>query len=141
MTETYLRRRFALTLSGLAAVYGAVWTYRLLGFQSDSVTDILKFSGLIFFGTLFFSYIWWRLIRSKLSGLKSGALAGLLTAICIIPVPTLVGSMKAQLTQGEAFSTAVGRAIHFSISTYSLAEFLVIPLSMAVGMWAAWQKA
>ena len=137
MTEKQKQRKFVAVLSGAAAIYGAVWTYRLLGFQSDSFTDILKFSGLIFFSALVFSSLWWTLIRRKWTGWISGALAGFLTAICIIPVPTLVGSIKTQMSLGQDFASAVPLAINYSISTFSLAEFIAIPLSIAVGIWAA----
>ena len=137
MTEKQKQRKFVAVLSGAAAIYGAVWTYRLLGFQSDSFTDILKFSGLIFFSALVFSSLWWTLIRRKWTGRISGAFAGFLTAICIIPVPTLVGSIKTQMSLGQDFASALPLAINYSISTFSLAEFIAIPLSIAVGIWAA----
>jgi len=139
MIEKQNRRKFVITLSCAAAAYGAIWTYRLLGFQSDSFTDILKFSGLIFFSSLAFSSLWWTLIRRRWTGWVSGALAGFLTAICIIPVPTLVGSIKTQMSLGQDFASAVPLAINYSISTFSLLEALAIPLSMTVGIWAARQ--
>lgn len=135
--EAPIRRRFVSTLSALAAVYGAVWAYRLIGFQTDSATDILKMSALIFIGTLIFASIWWRLVRRKWTGLISGALAGFLTAICIIPLPTFLGTLKARLLDGQDILSSLISAAGYSLYTFSLAEFLAIPLSMGVGMWAA----
>ncbi|MEP6342745.1 MAG: hypothetical protein ABJ275_05465 [Maricaulaceae bacterium] len=136
-SEPLLRKRFVLTLSMTASVYGAIWAYRLIGYQTDSVTDILKFCALIFLSCLFFSYIWWRLIRTKLTGLKSGALAGGLTAISIIPLPTFLGAFKSHYTDNHDFLLSIKSAASYSFSTFSLAEFVAIPMSIAVGIWAA----
>ena len=135
--EQALRKRFVLTLSMAASVYGAVWAYRLIGYQTDSVTDILKFCALIFLSCLFFSYVWWRLIRTKLTGLKSGALAGGLTAISIIPLPTFLGALKSHYVANHDVWISVKSAAAYSLSTFSLAEFVAIPMSVAVGIWAA----
>ena len=137
MDERLARRRFALTLSACATIYGAVWAYRLIGWQADSVTDILKLSGLVFICTLILSFVCWTLIRRKIKGKISGALAGALTAICIIPMPTFFGGLKNHYAETQDLALAVQAALQYSISTFSLAEFLAIPLSMAVGIWAA----
>ena len=135
--EQALRKRFVLTLSIAASVYGAIWAYRLIGYQADSVGDIFKFCALIFISCFFFSYVWWRLIRTKLSGKISGALAGSLTAICVIPLPTFLGGLKNTFATTQDFAFSAQEAFKFSISTFSLAEFIAIPLSIAVGVWAA----
>ena len=135
--ERGLRKRFVLTLSMAASVYGAIWAYRLIGYQADSVGDIFKFCVLIFISCLFFSYVWWRLIRTKLRGKISGSLAGGLTAICVIPMPTFLGGLKNTYITTQDFAFSAQEAFKFSISTFSLAEFIAIPMSVAVGMWAA----
>ena len=135
--ERFLRKRFVLTLSIAASIYGAIWAYRLIGYQADSVTDILKFCVLIFFSALFFSYLWWRLIRTKISGVKSGGLAGALTAICVIPLPTFFGALKSHYVENHDVWFSVKSAFAYSIDTFSLAEFIAIPMSIAVGIWAA----
>ena len=135
--EKTTRRRFCLTLAGSASVYGAIWAYRLLGWQADSVTDIFKMSGLIFLTTLCTAYIWWRLIRSQWRGLWSGVFAGGLTALTVIPMPTFFGGLKTRLLEGHDIIAALELAAEYSVSTFSLAEFIAIPMSMAVGMWAS----
>lgn len=73
----------------------------------------------------------------KMTGLKAGALAGFLSVIYIIPLPTLIGAFKANFAANPDVILAVQSALQYSISTYSLAEFLAIPLSICVGVWAA----
>lgn len=131
------RKRFTLTLSSLAAIYGAVLTYRLIGFQADAISDIVKFSCLIFFVTLIISCFWWTLIMRKFSGVIAGAVAAYLSVICIIPIPTLMGAFKANFAVDPDVILAVKLAAKYSLSTFSLAEFLAIPLSICVGIWAA----
>ena len=137
MDERLARRRFALTLSACATIYGAVWAYRLIGWQADSVTDILKLSGLVFICTLILSFVWWTVIRRKFRGPLSGALAGLLATICIIPLPSFFGALKGHYAETHNLALSIQTALNYSISTFSLFEFLAIPLSMAVGVWAA----
>ena len=120
-----------------ASIYGAMWAYRLIGYQSDSITDILKFCVLIFLSALFFSFVWWRIVRSKIGGMKSGALAGALTATSIIPLPTFLGALKSHYVENHDLLLSIKSALTYSISTFSLAEFIAIPMSMAVGIWVA----
>ena len=73
----------------------------------------------------------------KISGMKSGGLAGALTAICVIPVPTFLGALKSHYVENHDLWVSIKSALAYSISTFSLAEFIAIPMSIAVGMWAA----
>ena len=136
------RARFVITLSVLAAIYGAILTYRLIGFQTDAISDILKFSSLVFILTLCASFIWWTILRLKFRETTLGFLAGGLTAITIMPLPTFIGGFKSTF-QAESFHAESGiinaliSAGTFSLSTLSLAEFLAIPLSIVVGIWAS----
>lgn len=137
MSENTKRKRFVFTLSACAAIYSAVWGYRLIGWQSDSASDITKLSALVFLFTLILSFVWWTLIRRKWRGPLSGALAGLLATICIIPLPSFFGALKGHYIETQDLAHSVQTALNYSISTFSLFEFLAIPLSMAVGVWAA----
>lgn len=137
MNEKTRRQRFVLTLSACAAIYSAVWGYRLIGWQSDSISDITKLSGLVFLSTLILSFVWWTLIRRKWHGPLSGALAGLLATVCIIPLPSFFGALKGHYIETQNIALSFQTALNYSISTFSLFEILAIPLSMAVGIWAA----
>ena len=133
------RLRFVITLSIFAAIYGAIWAYRLLAYQADAFSDITKMTGLIFIVTLIMSYFWWTVIVmiSKRVSAKGGALAGFLTAICVIPLPTFFGAVKGDFVANHDLMSAIGAGITYSISTFSLAEALALPLSTIVGLLSA----
>ena len=133
------RLRFVITLSSFAAIYGAIWAYRLLGYQADAMSDIGKMTGLIFIVTLIMSYFWWTVIVmiSKRVSAKGGALAGFLTAICVIPLPTFFGAFKSQIIAGPDILSAVWAGLRYSAATFSFAEALALPLSAVVGYFVA----
>ena len=133
------RLRFVITLSSFAAIYGAIWAYRLLGYQADAFSDITKMTGLIFIVTLIMSYFWWTVIVmiSKRVSAKGGALAGFLTAICVIPLPTFFGAFKSQIIADPDIFSAVWAGLRYSAATFSLVEALALPLSAMVGYFVA----
>ncbi len=137
ISPSHNRRKFVLTLSLLAAVYGALLSFRLLGWQADILSDVIKMSALVFILTLCVSFCLWTLIRPRVWGALGGALAGGLTALTLIPLPTFLGGFKSSfITQGHDFISALSGAASYSLSTFSAAEFLAIPMSMVVGVWA-----
>ena len=103
------------------------------------MSDIGKMTGLIFIVTLIMSYFWWTVIVmiSKSVSAKGGALAGFLTAICVIPLPTFFGAVKCDFVANHDLMSAIGAGITYSISTFSLAEALALPLSTIVGLLSA----
>lgn len=132
------RLKFVFALTPLAAIYGALLSFRLLGWQADIVSDVVKMSMMIFILTALVSFVLWSLIRPRVSGILGGALAGGLTALILIPLPTLLGGFKSNFfTQSNGFAAALSEAAAYSLSTFSAAEFVAIPLSMAVGIWAS----
>ena len=139
--KTDRRAYFVITLSILAAIYGSILAYRLLHYQADVMSDIVKMTGLIFIITLMLSYFWWTVIVLKFKGVfegaKGGALAGFLTALCIIPIPTFFGAFKGDFVANHDLMSAIGAGITYSISTFSLAEALALPLSAMVGFFVA----
>lgn len=129
------RAKFIATLTGLGTIYGAILAFRLLGHQTDAVSDVVKLSLLIFLALLPLSAFWWTIITPKIKGPIGGALAALLTGICVIPVPTFIGGFKSHYVEhGEVF-TGIIEALKFSVSTLSLAEFIALPLCAIVGYW------
>ena len=138
------RPQFVGLLSCLAALYGAVLAYRLFHSQADVISDILKFSVLVFCTTALLSYFWWTLIMGanrvvRLSNISKGALAGLLSAVSIIPVPSFLGGLKHSFTLHADMVLAVQAGIDNVVFTFSLAEFLALPMSAVLGAFVAYR--
>ena len=137
MTKISKRRRFVLVLTGLGTIYGSLLAYRLLGAQPDILSDVLKLTLIVFFGLLVLSTFWWSVITRRIKGPSGGALAGFFTAICIIPVPTLIGGFKSQFALHDDIFIAGVKALQYSISTFSLAEYIALPLCFVTGYFLA----
>ena len=127
------RLRFVAVLTAFGTAYGAILAFRLLGHQADALSDVIKLSLIIFFALIPLSAFWWTVMSSKIKGPESGLLAGLLTGMCIIPVPTFIGGFKSHYVEHHAFLTAAIEALKYSLSTLSLAEFIALPLCAAAG--------
>ena len=127
------RLRFVFVLSGLATIYGGILAYRLLHYQSDVLSDIIKMSMVIFILTFILSYFWWTVVRLKLSSPKSGALAGVLTGLSVIPTPTFMGAFKGEFLANDNLILAVHSGLRYSLSTFSAAEALALPLCAIAG--------
>ena len=127
------RARFTAVLTGLGTAYGALLAFRLLGYQADAASDVLKLTAVIFLALLPLSAFWWTVVTAKIKGPESGLIAGLLTAICIIPVPTFIGGFKSHYVENNQFLLASIEALRYSLSTLSLAEFIALPLCAATG--------
>ena len=126
-----------LVLTGLGTIYGSLLAYRLLGAQPDIISDVLKLTAIVCVGLLILSTFWWTVITHKVKGPSGGALAGFFTAICIIPVPTLIGGFKSQLVLNDDIFIAGVKALQYSISTFSLAEYIALPLCFMTGYFLA----
>ncbi|WP_026942892.1 hypothetical protein [Hellea balneolensis] len=131
------RFRFVAVLTGLGTIYGGVLAFRLLGHQADALSDVVKLSLLIFLALLPLSTFWWTIITPKIKGPIGGALAALITGICVIPVPTFIGGFKSHYVEHRAVFTGAIEALKFSVSTLSLAEFIALPLCAIAGYWLA----
>ena len=127
------RLRFVITLSVFATLYGSILAFRLLRHEADMASDMAKMCAVILLGTLVFSAFWWSVITPKIKGAWGGAIAALLTGICIIPVPTFLGGAKSTLSGGHSFSEALYLGLKYSISTLSLAELIAPPLCAITG--------
>jgi len=125
-------------LSVLAAIYGSILAYRLLNLEADVISDVMKITVMIFIVTFILSYFWWTVIVMKLKGFVfSGALAGFLTALCIIPLPTFVGGLKGEILANHDLIPSISASLKYSLSTFSLAEALALPLSAGLGFFIA----
>ena len=94
---------------------------------------------LIFIVTLIMSYFWWTVIVmiSKRVSAKGGALAGFVTAICVIPLPRFFRAIKSQIIYVPDIFSAVWAGLRYSAATFSLVEALALPLSAVVGYFVA----
>ena len=135
MTLKSRRLRFVLSLSSLATVYGGILAYRLLHYQSDAMSDIIKMCFVIFLGTIIFSYFWWSVVTRKINGPRGGAFAAVLTGLCIIPVPTFAGVFKSDFLENHNLISAGLSGLKYSFSTFSAAEALALPLCAFVGYY------
>jgi len=127
------RLRFVVVLTGFGTLYGAILAFRLLGHQVDVLSDALKLCAVIFLTLLPLSVFWWTVMTAKIKGPEGGLLAGLLTGISILPVPTFIGGFKSHYVEHHAILTAGVEAMKYSLSTLSLAEFIALPLCAAAG--------
>jgi len=64
-------------------------------------------------------------------------IAALITGICIIPVPTIIGGFKSHYVEHQTFVAAGIEALKYSFSTFSLAEFVALPLCAVTGYFLA----
>jgi len=127
------RFRFVVVLTCFGTLYGSILAYRLLGYQADATSDVLKLSAIIFLALLPLSAFWWSVVTPKIKGPTGGMIAALMTGICIIPVPTFIGGFKSHYVEHHAFIAAGVEALKYSLSTLSLAEFIALPLCATAG--------
>lgn len=73
----------------------------------------------------------------KINGPWGGALAAVLTGLCIIPVPTFAGVFKSEFVTGHNLILAGFSGLKYSLSTFSLAEFIALPLCAVLGYFLA----
>lgn len=129
-------KRFVFTLTPLAALYGAILAYRQVGWQADGLSDTLKMSLLVFGLASIVTVFWGRLLLKNYSTKLRGTMAGGLSAMTLIPLPSFIGAFKDKfITQTLPFIESFTEAASYAFSTLSLAEILSIPLSIAVGLW------
>lgn len=75
--------------------------------------------------------------RARLKGAKGGAVAGFLTALCVIPLPTFFGAFKSQIVANSDILSALWAGLRYSVVTFSFVEALALPLSAVVGYLSA----
>ena len=133
MTERKRRLRFVVVLTAAASLYASLLAYRLLPAQSDLLADILKLSAIACVSTAITSFFWWTVVSRKTQSAWGGGLAGLLTAICVIPLPTFLGGVKGHFSIHQDLLAAISQGVKYSLSTLSLAEFIALPLCAIAG--------
>ena len=133
MTDNKRRLRFVIILTVAATLYGSLLAYRLLPAQADIFSDIFKLASMAFISTAIAAYIWWTIIMRETEKAWGGLLAGSLTAICVIPVPTFLGGFKGSFNTHHNLFSAIEAGLKYSLSTFSTAEFIALPLYAAAG--------
>lgn len=135
------RRVFTIFMTIFATTFVIAITGQVLGGEADLFADILKISILIAVSTAVIGFTVWTLIHLKNDSILGGALAGLLTAILIIPLPTFVWTLKTETLSAykdttESFLMAVSLAIPPSISR-GLYTFVDITKASLIAMIAS----
>jgi len=95
------RSAFTGSLSFLATVFVIIVWRQKFSYQADYLGDILKVSLCIAISTAIVSFVMWTLTHlkrapSKQNAYARGALAGFLTALIIIPLPTAAWVLKTE---------------------------------------------
>ncbi|MGJ8560441.1 MAG: hypothetical protein ACSHX3_09415 [Litorimonas sp.] len=140
------RRLFTGLMTGLSTLFGVGLMAVRYGDQTDSLTDRVKIAGFMAACCLVIAYTVWTWLhhRSRHTPLR-GAVAGGLTALCLIPLPFFASTFKdgffAAYKSGEAgLLDAIFRAIPPAIETGYLtfiyltkASLIAIILSAALG--------
>ena len=140
------RRAFTALMSLLATAFViGIWRQRF-SWQSDFLADLLKIGLLIAVSTAVISFVMWTLTTHRAKEtLFRGALAGALTALIIIPLPTMAWAFKTEfinLYQSgasgvfEAIFGAVPLAIKAGLLTFvdvTKASLIAVLGSLSVG--------
>lgn len=96
MKDFSQRRVFVLLMTVLATVSGTAFgVYELRG-HPDLFADSLKISGLLAAASLCISYACWTVTHLGGDSDLRGGLAGLLSAVTIVPVPYFTSTLKAE---------------------------------------------
>jgi hypothetical protein len=142
-----ISRRLLFTglMSGLATLFGSYLAARRIFGQADVLTDVLKIAVIIAVGTALLSYVFWTLTHLKKNTPVRGAVAGLLTSLCVIPLPVFAWKLKTELLAAyaqdpshlvSAFFETLPSAIATGLLTFQTmtkASILAVVLSSALG--------
>lgn len=142
--ETYQSRRlcFIAIMTFSAPIFGGLQSYRKLRWQDDFWSDMLQVELVIAVGTLIAAYIFWSILNRKRESKIRGGVAGLLTAICIVPLPVFGWAFKNQIIMrfNDASGGGVSDIILGFISALQIAApvfgskaLAALPLSFVVG--------
>lgn len=142
------RALFTGLMSVLATVFGSYVSVSRIFSQADVISDILKIGTIIAVGTAVLSFVFWTLChigRRRPQNPLRGAVAGLLTAFCVVPLPVFAWKLKTDLLAAysqdpgaimTAFIDALLPAIQSGLQTYEVvtkAGLAALILSAALG--------
>lgn len=131
-----------------ATIFGSYVSVRRIFGQADVISDILKIGTLIAVGTAMLSFVFWTLSHWGRGGPYNplrGAVAGLLTAFFVVPLPVFAWKLKTDLLAAyardpdhliTAFIDALMPAMMSGLQTYEVttkAGLAALILSAALG--------
>ncbi|GHA85724.1 hypothetical protein GCM10009069_06170 [Algimonas arctica] len=132
-------------MSALATLFGSYTAARRIFGQADVLTDVLKTAVIIAVGTAMLSFFFWTLTHLKKASPARGAVAGLLSALCVIPLPVFAWKLKTELlaaytrdpshllgTFFETVPSAIGTGL-LTYQTVTKASLIAVVLSSALG--------
>lgn len=137
------RKIFTASMSILSALYGGLIAYRMFNAQDDFIFDILKVFIAVGFTTSVFAYLFWSLFMRRKESYVRAALAGVFTAICVLPVPAFIWAVKSEIRSifnadinliFSGLSSIMSLSAENFLWSFSLAEAVTLPLSAMVGM-------
>lgn len=145
----YRRFAFIIIMTISAPIFGGLQSYRKLRWQEDFLSDMLQVELIIAIGTLITAFAFWTLLNRKYESKMRGGVAGLFTAICIVPLPVFGWSFKNQLmirlkNPDHGFFAdiilSLLSAAHIALPIFTSKAIIALPLSFAVGYWVARHK-
>jgi|GEM_PF-1721200 len=148
MLQTPKGRRllFVLMMTISAPIFGGLQSYRKLRWQDDFWSDMLQVELIIAVGTLIAAFIFWTALTYRQENKRRGGVAGLLTALFIIPLPVFGWAFKNQLIARFADADAsvlidiihgVFSALVIAAPIFTTKAILALPLSFIVGYFIA----
>ena len=81
-------------MSGLATLFGSyLAAHRIFG-QADVLIDVIRIGGVIAVGTAMLSFVFWTVTHLREKVPSEEPSRGLLTALCVIPLPISTWKLK-----------------------------------------------
>lgn len=118
MTQFSQRRLYTVLMTAFATVFVIAITGHVMRGQTDILADTFKVAALIAVSTAIISYIIWTLTHLKKNTVLRGVIAGFLTVVLIIPIPTFLWSLKTQvLTAYNNTTDSLLAAVYSAIPT------------------------
>jgi hypothetical protein len=143
------RTLFVCVMTFLATAFGVFMSALKLGLQTDLTTDLVKIGLILLLGTALVSRAAWAVAHIGVPSAKStafrGALAGLITALLIIPLPRfswvikrdlVAGYEKAETSVTTVFFESLPNAVEAGLYTFTMitkASLAALIGSMIVG--------
>lgn len=140
------RRAFVIFMTAFATPFVIAISRLKLGQQADQITDSLKIGLLIAVSTAFISFCVWTLLHRNKGSKLRGAIAGLVSAFLIIPIPAAIWTLKTETLNGyqergesifEAAFFSIPNAIHSGLYTFidiTKAALMAVVASMILGV-------
>lgn len=143
------RTLFVCVMTFLATTFGVFMSALKLGLQTDLTTDLVKIGLILLLGTALVSRAAWAMAHIGVPSAKStafrGALAGVITALLIIPLPRfswvikrdlIAGYEKAETSLITVFFESLPSAVEAGLYTFTMitkASLAALIGSMIVG--------